>query len=73
MVIVYLPGCVPEVPFARLVFMVKAELTEPLPGVRPEGEKEQFDCAGRPEQGSPIRKWYARRGTRKVRAERRDT
>ncbi len=52
MVIVYVPGCVPEVPFARVVFMVNAELTEPLPGVRPEGENEQLDCAGRPEQDS---------------------
>jgi len=49
MVIVYVPGCVPEAPFARVVFTVKAELAEPLPGVRPEGEKEQLDCAGRPE------------------------
>ena len=52
MVIVYVPGCVPEVPFAWAVFMVNAELTEPLPGVSPEGENEQLDCAGRPEQES---------------------
>jgi hypothetical protein len=52
MVIVYVPGCVPEVPFVRLAFMVNAESTEPLPGIRPEGEKEQFDCAGRPKQDS---------------------
>ena len=52
MVIVYVPGCVPEVPFALLVFMVNAEPAEPLPGVKPEGENEQLDCAGRPEQDS---------------------
>ena len=42
----------PELPFECVVFMVSAELTEPLPGVRPEGENEQLDCAGRPEQDS---------------------
>lgn len=50
MVIVYVPGCVPEVPLALVVFIINAELTDPLPGVNPEGEKEQLDCAGRPEQ-----------------------
>jgi hypothetical protein len=52
MVIVYFPGWVPEVPFALVVFMVNDEPAEPLPGVRPEGENEQLDCAGRPEQDS---------------------
>jgi len=32
--------------------MLNAELTEPLPGVRLEGENEQLDCVGRPEQDS---------------------
>src|SRR5215471_550126 len=51
-VIVYVPGWVPEVPFEWVVFMVNAELIEPLPGVRPDGENEQLDCAGRPEHDS---------------------
>jgi len=46
-VIVYVPRCVPWA-----VFMLNAELTEPLPGVRLEGENEQLDCVGRPEQDS---------------------
>lgn len=50
MVIVYVPGCVPDVPLAFVVFIVKAELTDPFPGVRPEGENEHVDCAGKPEQ-----------------------
>jgi hypothetical protein len=50
MVIVYVPGCVPEVPLAFVVFIISAELAAPLPGVTPEGENEQVDCAGKPEQ-----------------------
>lgn len=49
-VIVYVPGCVPEVPLAFAVFIVSAELADPVPGLTPEGEKEQVDCAGKPEQ-----------------------
>lgn len=49
-VIVYVPGCVPEVPLALVVFIINAELTDPLPGVTPDGENEQLDCAGSPEQ-----------------------
>lgn len=50
MVMVYVPGCVPEVPLAFVVFIISAELADPLPGLTPEGEKEQLACAGKPEQ-----------------------
>ena len=30
--------------------MVNAEFAEPLPGVTLDGENEQLDCGGRPEQ-----------------------
>ena len=50
MVMVYVPGCVPEVPLALVVFIINAELTDPVPGVTPEGENEQVACAGKPVQ-----------------------
>lgn len=49
MVIVYVPGCVPEAPLAFVVFIISAEFADPLPGFTPEGENEQFACAGKPE------------------------
>lgn len=50
MIIVYVPGCVPEFPLAFVVFIINAEFTDPLPGVTPEGENEHVDCTGKPVQ-----------------------